>query len=74
MNMQEYVKNRQQFPMDELVKYRGAYVAWSPDGKRVVASSENLEGLDSLVRAAGEDPTECIVEGIPDTDSVIGGE
>jgi hypothetical protein len=74
MNMQEYLKNRQQFPLEQLASHRGEYVAWSPDGKRIVASSGTLEGLDDLVRAAGEEPSECIVEGIPDADSVIGGD
>ncbi len=72
MDMQEYLKNRLQFPLAELAQYAGEYVAWSPDGTRIVASSRDLEVLEDLLCAAGEDPEECVVEGIPDSDSVIG--
>jgi hypothetical protein len=73
MNMQEYLKNRIAYPLDDLAKHRGEWIAWSPDGTRVVAASRNPETLDELVRAAGEDPEECAIEGIPDADSVFGG-
>jgi hypothetical protein len=71
--MQEYLKNRLQFPLDDLAKHAGEWVAWSPDGTRIVASSRDPAALDRLIRAAGENPEQCIVEGIPDSDSVIGG-
>jgi hypothetical protein len=73
MNMQEYLKNRVAFPMAELKKHRGDWVAWSPDGSRLVAASKDPDALDDLIRAAGEDPEECVIEGIPDSDSVLGG-
>jgi len=73
MNMQEYLKNRVAFPLEELAKHRGEWVAWSPDGTRLVATSRNLDTLDELIRAAGEDPENCPIEGIPDMDCVLGG-
>ena len=73
MNMQEFIKNRGAFPLAELAKHRGEWVAWSPDGMRLVATSRNPEALDDLVRAAGEDPENCLIQGIPDADCVIGG-
>jgi hypothetical protein len=39
MNMQEFLKNRGDFPLAELAKHRGEWVAWSPDGTRLVAAS-----------------------------------
>ena len=48
-------------------------MAWSPDGKRLVATSKNPEALDDLIRAADEDPEKCPVTGIPESDSVLGG-
>jgi hypothetical protein len=73
MDMQQYLKNRLAFPLEELAKHRGEWVAWSPDGTRLVAASRNPEDLDALIRAAGEDPEECPLEGIPDSDCVVGG-
>ena len=74
MNMQEYLKNRQQFPLEELARHQGEFIAWSPDGMRNVASAVDLEDLDDLIRAAGHDPENCLIEGIPNADTVIGGE
>jgi hypothetical protein len=73
MNMQAYLKNRVAFSLEELAKHRGEWVAWSPDGTRLVATSRNPDDLDDLVRAAGENPEDCPVEGIPDADCVLGG-
>jgi hypothetical protein len=73
MDMQEYLKNRAAFSLEELARHRGEWVAWSPDGRRIVAGARDLEVLDDLVRAAGEDPEECPIEGIPDTDTILGG-
>lgn len=71
--MQEYLKNRLRFPLDELAKHAGDWVAWSPDGTRIVAAARDPAALDGLIRIAGEDPERCVVEGIPDSDSVLGG-
>jgi hypothetical protein len=38
-----------------------------------VADSEAPEDLDDRIRAAGEDPERCVVEGIPATDAILGG-
>jgi hypothetical protein len=73
MNMQDYLKNRLVFPLEELAKHRGEWVAWSPDGTRLVASSRDTDALDDLVRAAGENPEKCPIEGIPASDCVLGG-
>jgi len=73
MDMQEYIKNRINFPLGELANHGGDWIAWTPDGTRIVASSRNPDALDDLIRAAGLDPEECPIEGIPESDSVLGG-
>src|SRR5207245_294383 len=55
-NMRKFLENRQKFPPEELVKYMGSWIAWSPDGTRIVAHTQQPEDLEELVRAAGEDP------------------
>lgn len=71
--IRKYLENRSKYPLHDLAKYSGSWIAWSPDGTRIVASAKNAEDLDDLVQAAGEDPSNCMVEGIPDYDSLVGG-
>jgi len=68
-----FLENRAKFPIEELAKFAGQWVAWKPDGTGIVASALDPDCLEDLVLAAGEDPTRCVVQGIPDDDSVIGG-
>ncbi len=70
---QRFLANRSAFPLAELASYAGQWIAWSPDGSRIVAHSQDLEALDGLVLKAGNDPEECVIEGIPAQDTVIGG-
>ena len=68
----KFLANRAAFPMAELAKYAGQWVAWSPDGTRVAASAAGPELLDGILRASGEEPSCCVVEGIPDDEALLG--
>ena len=72
-NRKTYLENRAKFPLEELTKYAGQWIAWNPTSTRVVASASDPEDLEDLVRRAGQDPGLCVIEGIPDSDSVLGG-
>jgi len=48
-----YDENRALFPMDELMKYSGLFVAFSADGTRIVASGSCPEELDQALTVAG---------------------
>jgi len=69
----EFLANRTSFPLDKLAQYAGEWIAWSPDGARIVAHATDPRAVYELIRAVGEDTEECLVEGIPAEDSVIGG-
>jgi hypothetical protein len=69
----EFLERRAAFPVEMLAHYAGRWIAWSPDGARIVAEADAPEDLDDRVRAAGEDPERCVVEGIPAADAVLGG-
>ncbi len=68
-----FTKNRAVFPLDELAKYIGKWVAFSPDGTKIVAAHEDVETLDQLVCDAGYDPQTVVFEGVPEEDTVYGG-
>jgi hypothetical protein len=61
------------FPWEDLSKHRGCWVAFSPDGRRLIASSISLAKLDARVRAAGENPEEVLLERVPDGDCIASG-
>ncbi len=67
-----FLANRAKFSVSELARYAGQWIAWSPDGSRIVARADDPEALDDLVLQAGADPQRCIVEGIPEEDAVLG--
>jgi hypothetical protein len=65
---QEYRTNRSQFPRQELEPYRGQWLAFSADGRRVVAHAEGLERLEEQLAALGEDPQRVVFEHVPGPD------
>jgi hypothetical protein len=71
--MQQFLKNRYAFPPDELMQYAGKYVAWSPDGTRILASDEDERRLDVTLKGAGHDMAEVLVSYVPFPDEVILG-
>jgi hypothetical protein len=68
----KFLANRAAFPVEDLAKYVGQWVAWSPDGTRIAANAPSPELLDGILEANGEDSAQCVVEGIPDDDALIG--
>lgn len=71
--MQEFLRNRSQFPPEQLERYAGKYVAWSPDGRTIIAGDTDELGLEHAIRAAGYDPAQVFVSSIPDANEVILG-
>jgi hypothetical protein len=73
VNAREYQENRARFPLADLEKYRGQWVAFSLAGDKIIASNEDLAKLDSLVIAAGENPERVALERIELDDICLGG-
>ena len=73
MNMQDFLKNRATFPPGRMRKYAGKYVAWSPNGTRIVASDDDELRLDEILKTAGYDPSEALVTFVPHADEVVLG-
>jgi hypothetical protein len=71
----EYGANRARFPWVELEQYRGSWVAFSGDGRRLVASGQTIQRLEEQLAAAGQDPQQVVFERIPgpEDDTCLGG-
>lgn len=59
-DLSHYEENRSKFPLEELAKYWGKHVAFSPDGTRIVASADTWEELDKVLEAAGIDVSQVV--------------
>ena len=73
MDTSVFLRNRHQFPNDELDKYAGQYVAWSPDGTKIIAGNADPIRLIAEIDAAGYDHEQTLIESIPLPDEVILG-
>lgn len=65
MISQEYRRNRACFPLEELAKHQGKWVAFSSDGCRIVAVAEDLQGLEQQLAAGGLAAQSVVLEGVP---------
>jgi hypothetical protein len=66
-----YHENRRKFPPEELAKYAGQYVAFSPDGSRILASGANMDVVEETLRAAGIHPSQAVGSYIPPGDLAL---
>ena len=57
-----YQENRAKFPVDELRKYDGQWVAFSADGLRIVAGAGNIADLAEKVRSGAESLSDVMIE------------
>jgi hypothetical protein len=73
MDMSVFNKNRAAFPPEELLRYRGKDIAWSPDGTRVIASDTGFLKVYEKVKALGYDTSEVVFSTVPDVDIILGG-
>jgi len=66
-------ENRSLFSTTELMRYRGQWVAFSLDGRRIVASAPALGELDARLVELKEDPEQVALEFIDFEDTYLGG-
>jgi hypothetical protein len=71
--MNQFRSNQSLFPSKELEKYNGQYVAWSPDGTRILFADPDPLRVDAELCTAGFDPAEILVSriSIPEEHSLI---
>jgi hypothetical protein len=64
----EAIANKREFQSQLHPEYFGKHVAFSWDGKQVVASAETLEALEEALEDAGIDPSRVMFSYIPGPD------
>ncbi len=62
--MKTYRQNRARFPASDLKPYDGQWVAFSADGRRIVASGESIRQVSERIGAAHEDIQDVVLERI----------
>src|SRR5262245_4518818 len=62
---QEFLKNRAAFPAEGLRKHLGSWVAFSADGRSIVAGAESLEDLERSLKQRQIDPQTVCFEYVP---------
>jgi hypothetical protein len=60
-----FYENRDKVPEDHLTPYLGQWVAWWPDGSRIVDADEDFDALWSRLRDGGYNVYELELEHIP---------
>ena len=71
VELSEYEQNRALFTREQLDSYRGQWVAFSVDGKRVVASDPAILDLQRKIQALGETSETVALECFPTDDDYI---
>lgn len=66
-------RNRNAFTIEQLAPYEGQWVAFSRDGRRIVAAAPDLLELDQRIIEAGEDPEQVWLESIHLSGADLGG-
>jgi hypothetical protein len=72
-DLRHYHANRCNFPPEKLAPYHGQYVAWSPDGSRILASADTMEAVEEKLIAAGIDPSQVVGDYIDPPDRAVLG-
>jgi hypothetical protein len=57
-----YRENRARFPVEELRKWDGQWVAFSADGQHILAGAQTITELADRVRALREDLRDVVLE------------
>jgi hypothetical protein len=52
-DLSKFHENRCSFPPEQLASYYGKFVAWSPDGTRILATGDSDEEVDQKLEEMG---------------------
>jgi hypothetical protein len=73
-NPKKHFQNRDKVPSQALQPYLGSYVAWSMDGKSIVASAKDEEDLYAALRQQTISLEQVVISYLPfPNDVLVGG-
>jgi hypothetical protein len=72
--MRVLMTNRAAFPPEELLKYVGEWIAWSPDGTAIVAhSAESDMAVYAQLKEKGYEMGQCCISYVDDPNEILLG-
>lgn len=60
-----YDENRAKYPCEELLKYAGEWLAFSPDGTHILAHGKDLMEVRASMKASGLNPSNAVWSQLP---------
>jgi hypothetical protein len=66
-----FEENQRKYPPEQLLPYAGLFVAWSPDGTRILASGEDRATLKKNLQAAGIQSSQVVFDFVDPPDLVM---
>lgn len=72
-DVRSYSENRSQASAEDLAGYAGQYVAWSPDGRQILANGSDPDLVEKQLVAAGLDPAAVVLGYVDPPDEVFLG-
>jgi hypothetical protein len=66
MDANDFISNLNKHTLEELAPYEERYVAWSEDGRRILAHAPTLAELHQLIKTRGI--TDCVIGFVPNPD------
>lgn len=70
-DLRYFDKNRAKYPPEQLVAYEGQFVAWSPDGLRILASAADRAALYKKLDEAGIHFSQVVFDYVYPGDTVL---
>jgi hypothetical protein len=70
-DMKDFDENRSKFPPEQLLPYARKFIAWSPDGTRVLTFGDSREEVDEKLAAMGIHWSQVVHDYVHDPDMSI---
>ncbi len=67
----KYLANRANVDPSTLTAYRGQWIVWNPEGTQINVHGDSVTESRVQTKQSGHDLSECVVEGIPDQDTLL---